>query len=528
MVNCAAPPVRAWIAALGFLFLAFISALALTAGTAATASADSGTVWFATLSVKDVNTVTFGCSDYVEGALCEDGLSDNTFAYGGVDYTITELRVNAGYIGPLILRLDKNVSDSLKGLTLLVCDQQLPLADATINGEYILWFNTQLGWAVGQTVSVSLGGVCGGQPAAATLDDDAAGVTVSAETLTVTEHGDLPSEQSTATYTIVLDAQPSSWVRIQAVSSDTSRITIYPRVLDFTPQNWDVPRTVKVNALFDYDAADDTIILTHIVTASYAPKYEDMTAASVTVTMKDVDEAAVVVGENTLNINVGQSTSYYVRLDAAPTGSNEVVVTATSNAETTATVAPTSRTFTADNWDGWQRFTVTGVSVGDATIRHSISGTESTYAGNIILESVAVTVTAPPGQSDPPQEQRAREPAQDGKAQKAQEQRAEPESAGTAVPGPVGNVLLTAEADSVTVAWDAPSTGGALNRYIVWLKPEDGSKGKTKRLKASKLSTTFRNLEAGKTYNISVRAQNEAGKGERTWVSLTLPANTQE
>ena len=105
----------------------------------------------------------------------------------------------------------------------------------------------------------------------------------------------------------------------------------------------------------------------------------------------------------------------------------------------------------------------------------------------------------------------------------------EPE-AQTAVekPGPVESVLLSATADSVTVSWQPPASGGAPNRYIVHLNPEGGGKGSTKRLKAKKLSATFRNLESNKTYKVWVRAQNEAGKGERVHASITLPAPQSE
>ena len=91
------------------------------------------------------------------------------------------------------------------------------------------------------------------------------------------------------------------------------------------------------------------------------------------------------------------------------------------------------------------------------------------------------------------------------------------------MPGPVASLELTATTDAVTVSWSAPETGGAPDGYIVHLSPEDGGKGKTKRPKAKKTQVTFKNLEAGRTYEVWVRAQNEAGKGERAHVSITLP-----
>ena len=96
-------------------------------------------------------------------------------------------------------------------------------------------------------------------------------------------------------------------------------------------------------------------------------------------------------------------------------------------------------------------------------------------------------------------------------------------------PGPVLNLAWSAEPDRVTLTWEAPESGDAPKNYIVHLKPEGGKKGsgKIKRPKAKKTSVTFKKLEAGQTYNVWVRAQNEGGKGERVRATITLPENGQ-
>ena len=81
-----------------------------------------------------------------------------------------------------------------------------------------------------QTVSVS------------TTANDTAGFTVaeSGGSTTVAETG------STDTFTVVLDAQPSSDVVISVVSSDTGEATVSPATLTFTNGNWDTPQTITI------------------------------------------------------------------------------------------------------------------------------------------------------------------------------------------------------------------------------------------------------------------------------------------
>ena len=96
------------------------------------------------------------------------------------------------------------------------------------------------------------------------------------------------------------------------------------------------------------------------------------------------------------------------------------------------------------------------------------------------------------------------------------------------VPGPVIDLTLTAEGDKVVVSWTAPTIGSAPTGYIVHLKPEGGEhgSGKTKRPKANRTQVTYNKLEAGTTYNVWVRAQNELGKGERVHATITVKANS--
>ena len=88
-------------------------------------------------------------------------------------------------------------------------------------------------------------------------DDDTAGITVTPTSgLTTTEAG------GTATFTVVLDTQPTADVTIGLSSSDTTEGTVAPASLTFTTANWNVAQTVTVTGVDD--AVDDgDIAYTH-------------------------------------------------------------------------------------------------------------------------------------------------------------------------------------------------------------------------------------------------------------------------
>ncbi len=220
-----------------------------------------------------------------------------------------------------------------------------------------------------------------------------------------------------------------------------------------------------------------------------------------TVTITDDDTAGVTVTPTTLSVVEDGSGSYTITLDSRPTAG--VTVTVTSGDDGAASVSPASYTFTPSGWNISQIFIVSGVADADTddesvTISHGAASSDGKYNG-IAVASVAVSVT----DDTPEQQQQTAEPVE--------------------TPGPVVNLQLLGEGKKVIVSWEAPASGGAVNNYIAHLKPADGGTGKTHRPQAGKTTTTFRNLEPGVTYKVWVRAQNDAGKGERVHARITLP-----
>ena len=76
-------------------------------------------------------------------------------------------------------------------------------------------------------------------------------------------------EDSTNTYTIVLDKQPIGDVTVSMLSdsigSSTSVATVTPS-LTFTDSNWNTPQTVTVTGVKDNDKNNEQTVIIHSVT----------------------------------------------------------------------------------------------------------------------------------------------------------------------------------------------------------------------------------------------------------------------
>ena len=89
-------------------------------------------------------------------------------------------------------------------------------------------------------------GVNAADVAVSNTDNDSAGITVTPTAgLMTTEAG------GTATFTVVLNTQPTADVTIALSSSDTTEGTVGPASLTFTTANWNVAQTVTVTGVDD-------------------------------------------------------------------------------------------------------------------------------------------------------------------------------------------------------------------------------------------------------------------------------------
>ena len=149
--------------------------------------------------------------------------------------------------------------------------------------------------AAANSTDVIYNGINANDVAVTNTDNDAAGITVSPTSgLITTEAG------GTATFTIVLNSQPTGDVVIALSSSDTTEGTVSPEslaftgVVRFTGVNWNTPVTITVTGVDD--VLDDGDVAYSIVTAAATSTdvvYNGINAADVAVTNTDNDASGI-------------------------------------------------------------------------------------------------------------------------------------------------------------------------------------------------------------------------------------------
>src|SRR5204862_17428 len=192
---------------------------------------------------------------------------------------------------------------------------------------------------------------------AVNTDDDVAGVTVPPTSgLTTTEAG------GTATFTVVLDTQPTANVRISLSSTDLTEGTVSVARLTFTAANWNTPQTVTLTGVDDHiiDGGQSySITLAPAVSAD--THYNGLNPADVAATNADDDVAGIIVTPTSglVTRETGATATFTVVLQTQPTANVTFGLSSSNTAE--GVVLTSSLTFTPANWDTPQHVTVRAV-----------------------------------------------------------------------------------------------------------------------------------------------------------------------
>lgn len=181
------------------------------------------------------------------------------------------------------------------------------------------------------------------------FDDDLLGIAPTSTNLgTMTEGANRP-------VSIRLMQAPSATIQVGVTPSDTAVLAVDRSNLTFTPGNWSTPQTVEVTSLQDVDTVGRNTSLT--LTSS------GLGTRTVVAAIAD-DDVQAIVAANQLAVPEELTAVLDVKLAFQPEG--DVIIDATSMAPATASVTPPRITFTRDNYNILQHFTVTATDDLDA------------------------------------------------------------------------------------------------------------------------------------------------------------------
>ncbi len=152
-------------------------------------------------------------------------------------------------------------------------------------------------------------------------DDDTRGITVTPTSgLVTTESG------GTATFTVVLDSQPTADVTIGISSDTTGEGTVSTDTLIFTADNWNVAQTVTVTGTDD-SSGDGSVAYNIVTAAATGGDYAGIDPDDVSVTNSDNDTPGITVTPTELTADEPSGTAdFVIKLNTRPTGDADVSV----------------------------------------------------------------------------------------------------------------------------------------------------------------------------------------------------------
>ncbi len=325
------------------------------------------------------------------------GAAKTATATAGVTVSATSVSVVAGSTTTYTIKLNKAPTADVT-----VTPTSGDTDKATVTNQAKTFTSTN--WSQTQTVTVT--GVAAGSStithAATSTDTAYSGISIASVAATVTAatqtapttlalttnaaSNTIAEDGGSVTVTATLNRAATTAVSVTLTATGTATGTAdYSLPSAFTIAVGQTSATGTVTIVDDdLDEDNETVILTTSVSG--------LTVTGVTLTITDDDTAGVSVSQTSRSVEVGATTTYTVVLDSKPTAN--VVVGATSGTPANATVSPASRTFTPQNWDTAQTFTITGVQVGSSTITHAATSTDTNYPSTLSIGSVTASVVA--------------------------------------------------------------------------------------------------------------------------------------
>ncbi len=196
------------------------------------------------------------------------------------------------------------------------------------------------------------------------VDDDAVGVTVTPDKLSVLE------ASGTASFRVFLNTIPDGNVVIAVKNegANNAKLTVDQTSLTFTPDAWSEAdaQTVGVTGVNDPEIdGNKTVLVTLAIDAAATADqsgYGQLDPGVVTVTVIDDDAAGITVVPGSLTImENGGSDTFTVRLNTRPTGTVVLKVASSDPGEAVTNRDSSPLTFNSTNWNVEQQVVVSGV-----------------------------------------------------------------------------------------------------------------------------------------------------------------------
>ena len=189
-------------------------------------------------------------------------------------------------------------------------------------------------------------------------------LTLSEDTIEMEEDG------TTTTYTVRLASQPSHEAMVDLTIEGDEAVTVSPDSLTFTVGNngnWQTPQPVTVTAVSDDDPEDAFTVIQHKLTINSKEYVSEW--LPVQVQDDDVPGAALVINGNHrvvgfVTLEERQMATYPVVLTEEP--EDDVTISVSTSNSSTLRVAPSSLTFTKDDYSMAQNVTITARTDSDA------------------------------------------------------------------------------------------------------------------------------------------------------------------
>ncbi len=192
------------------------------------------------------------------------------------------------------------------------------------------------------------------------LDDDSAGLVISATNLQTSETG------TSANFTVKLAARPLGQVKISLRVGDATEGRVSVSELLFDGTDWNSAKTATVTGVNDIeDDGDQTYQLgVNVAADSTDEAFKKVHGNVIDVLNKDDGDLRIKIEPitNLITNESGSQARFSVRLDRAPAQGKQVVVSFASSDVGEGLVSPVSMTITDANWNEPHQVTLTGVN----------------------------------------------------------------------------------------------------------------------------------------------------------------------